>query len=144
MANTEPIATFKTHTCVEIHCNVCGYTLDEDDDGIRHFTSRAEAVEAAQHLGWTATPETVFDEGRAFAGYAICSTENAVHDGARHWLATRTAACGAQLSAERAERLGADPETRCARTPGHVEAGHVDATGNVMWLDPKTVAEVAK
>lgn len=144
MASTEPITAFKAHACVEIRCNVCGYVLDEDEDGIRHFDTRAEAVEMAEYVDWTATAKAVSDGHSTFDGYAICSTEDAVHDAARHWLAVRVPTCGAQVPADTAERLGADPETRCARVPGHVDPTHEDAVGNVMWIDRSVRVEVAK
>lgn len=89
MIQDATITAFKTHTCVEIRCNVCGYIHDEDDDGIRHFDNRAAAIEQVGYYGWTATAETIADDTAVFDGYAICSTDDAVHDAARHWLSTR-------------------------------------------------------
>lgn len=45
--------------------------------------------------------------------------------------------CEAQIPAATAKNLGADPATTCARIPDHFGFGHLDAAGDVMWIDPQ-------
>jgi len=72
--------TAKTVTCIEIACDICGDQLDpERDEGIRHFTSIADAIANEQEedpeYAWLIQPD----------GYAICPVddENGVHEAAR-------------------------------------------------------------
>lgn len=46
--------------------------------------------------------------------------------------------CGVQLPADSAQRLGASPDTRCARPDGH--AAHDDGNG-VVWVDRERAAQ---
>ena len=49
----------KQPTCFSIACDVCGYVLDEDDEGIYHFATGAMALEVARNLGWWATESAI-------------------------------------------------------------------------------------
>jgi len=74
--------TFKTVTCIEIACDVCGEYLDEQNEGSRqHFTTVADAAngfkppQEQQHWidEWIVWPD----------GYAICNSDDDEHQAAR-------------------------------------------------------------
>lgn len=62
---------FKYHTCVTIECNHCGEALRYGGEGISHFDTPDEAVNAARAYDWVVTRD-----GRAFCDEGIC--ENAI------------------------------------------------------------------
>jgi hypothetical protein len=69
--------TATTTTCIEIRCNICGYALDEDEDGTVHFTSIA-------HAAGTYGTSGQLDEWLILAdGYAICPDSDEEHRAAR-------------------------------------------------------------
>ena len=59
-----------THTCVTIACDVCHTVLTDDDNGgIPHFTSAAEAAKTAYADYWIIS----------VSGYALCDNNDAAH-----------------------------------------------------------------
>lgn len=49
----------KATNCQTITCDVCDYTLDEDDDGIYHFETTEDAFASARDAGWWATETAI-------------------------------------------------------------------------------------
>lgn len=44
---------FRTESCVLAVCDLCGYVLDEDSEGIQHYATEADALKWAKGQGWS-------------------------------------------------------------------------------------------